>query len=82
MSAGERTSVTITLTLPTSQVERKAGRDGHPFWLARLPKGTHVGTHDLSDGLVCSETARKSRTQVGMTHLELPVDAEKPSSCR
>lgn len=75
MGTAERT--TVTLTLPTSQVERKPGRDGHPFWLARLPEGTRVGAHDLSNGLVCSEVAYKSRTKVGITHLELPADADK-----
>lgn len=77
MSTAERATVMVTLTLPTSQVERKYGRDGHPFWLARLPKGTHVGAHDLSNGLVCSEVAYKSRTKAGITHLELPADADK-----
>lgn len=68
---------TVTLTVPSEHVEQRAGRDGKPFHLARLPEGTRAAGRDLSDGLICSEVAHKSTTREGLTDLELPADATK-----
>lgn len=60
---------TVTISLPSHCVERRASRDGHEFFVARLPEGTRVGDLDLSGWHVCATTAHDNGERAGITQL-------------
>lgn len=63
---------TVTISLPSRCVERRASRDCHEFFVARLPEGTRVGDLDLSGWHVCAASAHDDGNRAGITQLVVP----------
>lgn len=68
---------TVTISLPTDSVERRASRDGHEFFVGRLPEGMQLDGLDLSGWQLCSSFAHDDRERAGFTQFVVPGDAPK-----